>query len=296
MGDAHMRKFILLPAEAVSRLTNAQPDVHRVHGDLARYNMQQGMLDKKPLPPEIRKAEYTQNLIEYLTQKRIQEEPIKLEILRELLDHQQQQQQQQQQQADEDEAPVDQDLPPAEHLIQQRQPLPPLPTTIEEYRRRGFPVHQERLQRRPYWDEQPNYDIGNLFRSPRNRSPSLLPTPPPSSGSSSSAYAAPLSASTSSTALDHARVDLTDKMNAASTSLQSDPYSHLPTIASPPPSSRTRQQERLQRQQQQRQQKQQQHRYGTSPGSYFPKKKDYDEDTQTGSGVRRYICHRWEPY
>jgi len=82
MGDAnqtHVRKFVLVPAEALARIANPMPDVHRTYADAAQRNMQ-SVLERGHIPADIRKVLYTQELIDYLTQKKILEQPVRLSI------------------------------------------------------------------------------------------------------------------------------------------------------------------------------------------------------------------------
>jgi hypothetical protein len=92
MGDTHVRKFVMMPSEALSRLTSQYPSVHRTAADTARREM--GTIVDRDYPDEIKKVQIAQKLIELKTQKEMLERPLKLGIFN--LEQQLQQLQQQQ--------------------------------------------------------------------------------------------------------------------------------------------------------------------------------------------------------
>jgi hypothetical protein len=81
MEDTHLRRFILVPATALRHLYSAAqlPDPHKTSFDDARTHMDRSLQDTQ-LPASLRKAQYSQDFINYLAEKEFLEQPLRLGI------------------------------------------------------------------------------------------------------------------------------------------------------------------------------------------------------------------------
>jgi hypothetical protein len=78
-GGGHIRTFILLPTETVSRLASQYPNPTRLHTDDAR-GMLEDALSSRHLPPSIQKDRISEALMDFQFQKSRLEEPVRLGI------------------------------------------------------------------------------------------------------------------------------------------------------------------------------------------------------------------------
>src|SRR5271170_3818215 len=147
MADTHVRKFVLVPKDALKQLSQSN--------DEERKALSASTVHRPHVPADVSAVRVAQQLIEFLTNKELTDRPVKLGIHEE----------------DED---------PAVRAVQNAEIAQGIAAALNQIRQQRQPQQQRWQQQQQPHTPEPLVHVRRLFDPPADPR-TLQPTPPPSS-------------------------------------------------------------------------------------------------------------------
>jgi len=79
--EDHVRTFVLFPSDSLSRFGDPPPNLRKKLSEDALQNMTETLANKKNLSPDVVKARYKEDFIEFQNQNRALQDPVRFDIL-----------------------------------------------------------------------------------------------------------------------------------------------------------------------------------------------------------------------